>query len=50
MFEFSGGKRGWKGDVPLMRLDTTKIKSLGWTPKYNSVKSVEVATEKLVHI
>ena len=28
----TGGKRGWKGDSPLIRLDTTKIESLGWKP------------------
>jgi len=29
-FEYSGGDRGWKGDVPIVRLDTTRIRSLGW--------------------
>ena len=29
-FEFSGGDRGWKGDVPIVRLNTDNIKSLGW--------------------
>ncbi|MEH3055243.1 MAG: NAD-dependent epimerase/dehydratase family protein [Patulibacter minatonensis] len=28
----TGGSRGWKGDSPLIHLDTTKIKSLGWAP------------------
>lgn len=31
--EFAGGKRGWLGDSPLVHLDTTKIKSLGWAPE-----------------
>jgi len=31
--EFAGGKRGWLGDSPLVHLDTSKIKSLGWTPQ-----------------
>jgi len=30
---FSGGERGWVGDSPRILLDTTKIRSLGWTPK-----------------
>ena len=30
--EFAGGKRGWPGDSPLVHLDTTQIKSLGWRP------------------
>jgi UDP-glucose 4-epimerase len=30
--EFAGGKRGWLGDSPLVHLDTTQIKDLGWRP------------------
>ncbi len=29
-YVYTGGDRGWKGDVPVMRLDTDRIKSLGW--------------------
>lgn len=29
-FEFTGGNRGWKGDVPIVRLNTDRIRSLGW--------------------
>ncbi|MHA2170623.1 MAG: NAD-dependent epimerase/dehydratase family protein [Candidatus Kariarchaeaceae archaeon] len=32
-FTFTGGTRGWKGDVPLGELDCTKLKSLGWQQK-----------------
>ena len=31
-FEYSGGSRGWKGDVPIVRLNTDRIRSLGWAP------------------
>jgi UDP-glucose 4-epimerase len=31
-FEYTGGDRGWKGDVPIVRLDTARIRELGWTP------------------
>jgi UDP-glucose 4-epimerase len=30
--DFAGGKRGWVGDSPLVHLDTSLIKSLGWQP------------------
>jgi UDP-glucose 4-epimerase len=30
--EKTGGTRGWVGDSPLIHLDTTKIRSLGWAP------------------
>jgi UDP-glucose 4-epimerase len=29
-FAFAGGKRGWQGDVPVIRLDTRRIRALGW--------------------
>jgi len=29
-FAFTGGDRGWKGDVPVVRLDTSRIRALGW--------------------
>lgn len=31
--EFGGGKRGWLGDSPLVHLDTTRLKQLGWRPE-----------------
>ena len=30
-FEYTGGDRGWKGDVPIVRLATERIRALGWT-------------------
>jgi UDP-glucose 4-epimerase len=29
-FEYTGGDRGWKGDVPVVRIATSKIRGLGW--------------------
>ena len=29
-FEYTGGDRGWKGDVPIVRIGTDKIRALGW--------------------
>jgi UDP-glucose 4-epimerase len=31
--EHTGGRRGWIGDSPLIRLDTTRIRGLGWRPQ-----------------
>jgi UDP-glucose 4-epimerase len=31
--EYTGGRRGWAGDSPLIRLDTSRIRALGWSPK-----------------
>jgi UDP-glucose 4-epimerase len=35
-FEFTGGDRGWKGDVPVVRLDTRRIRALGWANQHSS--------------
>jgi UDP-glucose 4-epimerase len=35
-FEYTGGSRGWKGDVPIVRLNTKRIRALGWECRANS--------------
>ncbi len=47
-FKFTGGKRGWKGDVPVMLLSIERLKKLGWRPKYNSEEAVRMATKDLL--
>lgn len=42
-FLYSGGERGWKADVPIVRLASEKIRMLGWIPKYNSKLAVEAS-------
>jgi len=37
---YTGGKGGWKGDVPLMRLDIRKILETGWKPNMNSKQCI----------
>jgi len=29
-YDYTGGDRGWKGDVPVVRLSTDRIQALGW--------------------
>jgi UDP-glucose 4-epimerase len=31
---YSGGDRGWKGDVPIVRLSTERIRARGWTCRH----------------
>ena len=38
--EFAGGKRGWLGDSPLVHLDTSRIKALGWKPATSIEESI----------
>jgi UDP-glucose 4-epimerase len=42
------GGRGWKGDVKVMQLDMTKLKSLGWNPVHASAQSVRLAARALL--
>ncbi|HEY9784666.1 MAG TPA: NAD-dependent epimerase/dehydratase family protein [Candidatus Obscuribacterales bacterium] len=46
--KYSGGDRGWKGDVPIVRLNTDKIKSLGWCPKYSSAEAMRMSIRDLM--
>lgn len=39
--------RGWKGDVKVMQLDMTKMKSLGWSPKMYSSEAVRETAKHL---
>ncbi|MFH1593296.1 MAG: NAD-dependent epimerase/dehydratase family protein [Candidatus Omnitrophota bacterium] len=45
---YAGGNRGWPGDVPLMLLDTSKMKRLGWRVRYNSKEAIEKAIDSLI--
>ncbi|HEX8490503.1 MAG TPA: NAD-dependent dehydratase, partial [Chthoniobacterales bacterium] len=42
-YEFTGGDRGWKGDVPVVRFDCSKIKALGWQARRTSAEAVSEA-------
>lgn len=39
-YEFTGGDRGWKGDVPIVRFDCAKIEALGWCCRRTSAQAV----------
>ena len=47
-FRYTGGDRGWIGDVPRMLLSVEKLKSLGWRPRVTSEGSVREAARALV--
>jgi len=38
--KYSGGNRGWVGDVPKFQYDTTKISMLGWKPTFTSDEAI----------
>lgn len=39
-FQYTGGKIGWKGDVPRFKYDISKVLSTGWKPKHTSDEAV----------
>ena len=39
-FAYTGGDRGWKGDVPRFKYNISKVLSTGWTPKHTSDEAV----------
>lgn len=47
-YEFTGGDRGWSGDVPVVQLDATKIRRLGWTPAMNSLGAMRCALDSML--
>ncbi len=47
-YSYTGGDRGWTGDVPKMRLSIAKLSALGWQPELSSHESVRKATRQLV--
>lgn len=44
-FEYTGGKGGWKGDVPKFQYDLSKIHTAGWTAKHTSDEAVALTVE-----
>ncbi|MEL6438054.1 MAG: NAD-dependent epimerase/dehydratase family protein [Cyanobacteria bacterium J06621_8] len=47
-YQFTGGKRGWRGDVPNLRCDISKMRSLGWKPQRNSAEAVAAASKNFL--
>jgi UDP-glucose 4-epimerase len=47
-FKYTGGNRGWLGDVPQVRLDVKKINRLGWRATYISDKAVKKAIKDIL--
>jgi UDP-glucose 4-epimerase len=45
---FTGGERGWPGDVPQMSLAVEKLNKLGWKARHGSREAVEIAIERML--
>ena len=47
-YQFTNSARGWPGDVPIVQLDTAKIRALGWHCTKNSAQAVEEAAKGML--
>lgn len=44
---FGDEERGWVGDVPRFKYDTSQLKGFGWLPKMNSNEAIERAINEI---
>jgi UDP-glucose 4-epimerase len=49
VFKYTGGKRGWPGDVPQVRFNVDKMKRLGWEANLTSDEAVKKALEDTIN-
>jgi UDP-glucose 4-epimerase len=45
---FAGGPRGWRGDVPVVRFDTTKLRNRGWRNRRTSVEALVDSIDSMI--
>ncbi|HWR64238.1 MAG TPA: NAD-dependent epimerase/dehydratase family protein [Candidatus Thermoplasmatota archaeon] len=49
LFKYTGGVRGWKGDVPRFELDAGKMNKIGWKATLTSDEAVRKAIKDVLH-
>lgn len=47
-YHYTGGKIGWKGDVPKFQYDLSKVYATGWKAKYTSDEAVAHTVEEVL--
>lgn len=45
---YTGGDRGWPGDVPRFQYDVSRLTALGWKPKRDSTDAVRYAVDRIL--
>lgn len=45
---YAGGDRGWKGDVPVVRINTDRIRALGWANEMSSRQALEASMRSML--
>lgn len=47
-FSYTGGDRGWKGDVPKVRFVLDRIHGLGWYAKHSAKEAVRLSIQEML--
>jgi UDP-glucose 4-epimerase len=47
VIQYTGGDRGWPGDVPRFSYNTERLRGIGWKPKLDSAQAVRHAVEQI---
>jgi UDP-glucose 4-epimerase len=47
-YNYTGGTRGWKGDVPVVRFDTTKLRERGWRNRRTSHEALHASIDSMI--
>lgn len=47
-FKYTGGRRGWAGDAPIVHFNIAKMKRIGWEPRHTSDEAVMIAARRLL--
>ena len=47
---YTGGRRGWPGDAPVIHFDVNKMKKLGWQATHSSDEAVHLAARRILGI
>jgi UDP-glucose 4-epimerase len=47
-FKYTGGDRGWPGDIPQVRFNVQKMSNLGWNARYTSDEAVKKAIRDIL--
>ena len=46
--QYGSEPRGWKGDVPIVRLSTERIRALGWRPSTGSAGALRASMRAMI--
>ncbi|NBW98595.1 NAD-dependent epimerase/dehydratase family protein [bacterium] len=47
-YQFTGGDRGWKGDVPIIRMNSDRIRKIGWSNKMNGRQALKASMMAMI--